>query len=61
VEGINKKTALQLEKLGIDNIDDLAKASAKNLARDLKVDLTTAQKWILAAKNLQQYTNLNKR
>jgi predicted flap endonuclease-1-like 5' DNA nuclease len=29
IKGINEKTASQLEKLGINNIDDLAKSSAK--------------------------------
>jgi predicted flap endonuclease-1-like 5' DNA nuclease len=53
INGINKKTALQLEKLGINNIDDLAKASAENIAKDLKVDLPTVQKWISTAKKLQ--------
>jgi predicted flap endonuclease-1-like 5' DNA nuclease len=53
IEGIDEKTRSQLEKLGISNIDDLAKASEKNIAKDLEVDLSTARKWISAAKKLQ--------
>jgi predicted flap endonuclease-1-like 5' DNA nuclease len=53
IDGINEKIASQLEKLGINNIDDLAKASAENIAKDLKVDLSTVQKWISKAKKLQ--------
>ena len=56
INGINKKTALQLKKLGITDIDDLAKASANKIAKNLKVDLPTVQKWILTAKELRQYT-----
>jgi predicted flap endonuclease-1-like 5' DNA nuclease len=53
IGGINKKTASQLEELGINNIDDLAKASAENIAKDLKFDVSTVQKWISTAKKLQ--------
>jgi predicted flap endonuclease-1-like 5' DNA nuclease len=53
LDGINERTASELEKLGINNIDDLAKASAENIAKDLKVNLSTVQKWISAAKRLQ--------
>jgi predicted RecB family nuclease len=53
VKGINEKTALQLEKLGINNIDDLAKGSAENISKELKIDLSTVQKWISIAKKLQ--------
>jgi predicted flap endonuclease-1-like 5' DNA nuclease len=60
INGINEKTALQLEKLGINNIDDLAKASAEKLAKNLKVDLHAVQKWISTAKKLQQYAKFNK-
>jgi predicted flap endonuclease-1-like 5' DNA nuclease len=56
INGINKKTALQLKKLGINDIDDLAKASANKIAKNLKVDLPTVQKWISSAKELRKYT-----
>ena len=53
IDGINERTASQLEELGINNIDDLAKASAENIAKDLKFDVSTVQKWISTAKKLQ--------
>jgi predicted flap endonuclease-1-like 5' DNA nuclease len=53
IKGINEKTAKKLEKLCIKNIDDLAKASAQNIAESLKVDLETAQEWVSKAKRLQ--------
>ena len=53
INGVNEKTTLRLEELGIYNIDDLAKASAEDLTMKLKVDLSTAQKWITTAKELQ--------
>jgi predicted flap endonuclease-1-like 5' DNA nuclease len=53
INGVNEKTLLRLKKLGINNIDDLAKASAEHLTKELKVDLSTAQKWITRAKELQ--------
>ena len=56
INGINKKSALQLEKLGIKDINDLAKASADKIAKNLKVDLSTVQKWISTAKELRKYT-----
>ncbi len=52
ISGINKKTAKKLEKLGINNIDDLAEASGEDLAKQLKVDPSIAQKWIARAKEL---------
>jgi predicted flap endonuclease-1-like 5' DNA nuclease len=53
IKGINEKIAKQLEKLDIKNIDDLAKASAQNIAENLKVDLHTVQEWVSKAKKLQ--------
>ena len=54
INGVNEKTVLRLEKFGIINIDDLAKASAEDLTKKLKTDLSIAQKWITRAKELQQ-------
>ena len=53
INGVNEKTVMRLKKLGINNIDDLAKASTEDLEKKLKVDLPTAQKWIKRAKELQ--------
>jgi len=53
IRGINDKMAAKLGMLGIENIDDLAKASAEALTRDLKVPEATIQNWINRAKHLQ--------
>ena len=53
INGVNEKTVLRLEKFGIINIDDLAKASAEDLTKKLKTDLSIAQKWIARAKELE--------
>ena len=53
IDGIDKKTESHLEKLGINNIDDLAKASAENISKELKINLSSVQKWISIAKKLQ--------
>lgn len=44
---------MQLEEIDIRTIDDLAKASAKNIAEYLRVDLHIAQEWVSEAKKLQ--------
>ena len=53
IGGINEKIASQLEELGINNIDDLAKASGEDIAKALKFDVSKVQKWISTAKKLQ--------
>ena len=53
LKGMNKKIVAQLEKMGINTLDDLVHASAKNIAEKLKIDLDTVQKWISNAKKLQ--------
>jgi len=53
IKGIDDETASKLNFLGIENIDDLAKATGESLARDLKIPATTVQKWIDRAKQLQ--------
>jgi predicted flap endonuclease-1-like 5' DNA nuclease len=53
IKGINDETAAKLGTLGIENIDDLAKASPEALASELKVPAATVQKWIDRAKKLQ--------
>jgi predicted flap endonuclease-1-like 5' DNA nuclease len=52
IKGIDNETAGKLIALGIENIDDLAKASKEKLATELKVSIETAQKWIERAKQL---------
>jgi predicted flap endonuclease-1-like 5' DNA nuclease len=52
VKGIGEKRAEQLKALGISNVDDLAKASAKTIAKNLKISPKTADRWVATAKEL---------
>ncbi len=52
VKGIGEKRATQLKALGINSVDDLSKASAKTLAKKLKVSPKIAGNWIANAKEL---------
>jgi predicted flap endonuclease-1-like 5' DNA nuclease len=52
VKGIGVKRAEQLKALGILSVEDLAKASAKDLASKLKVSPKITEKWIKNAKKL---------
>jgi predicted flap endonuclease-1-like 5' DNA nuclease len=52
VKGIKIKRAEQLKALGINNVQDLANASAKNLATKLQISPKFTQQWIDSAKEL---------
>ena len=52
VKGIGGKRATQLKALGINNVDDLSKASAKTVANKLEISPKTVSKWIASAKEL---------
>lgn len=52
VKGIGEKRATQLKALGINSLDDLAKASAQDVAKSLKISPKIVDKWILGAKDL---------
>jgi predicted flap endonuclease-1-like 5' DNA nuclease len=53
VKGIGEKRAAQLKELGINNLDDLAKASAQEIAEKLNVfSPKIVEKWIAEAKEL---------
>ena len=52
VKGIGEKRAVQLEAIGISNIDDLAEASAEDIAKKLQISLKITRKWIDSAKKL---------
>ena len=52
VKGIGEKRAKQLKALGISSVDDLAKSSAKTLAKKLKISPKTTEKWVASAKEL---------
>lgn len=54
VKGIGEKRAEQLKGLGINSIDNLAKASAKDLAVNLKISPKITGKWIENAKKLAE-------
>jgi predicted flap endonuclease-1-like 5' DNA nuclease len=52
VKGIGRKRALQLKASGIHSVDDLSKASAKTVAKNLKISSKIVKKWIASAKEL---------
>jgi len=52
VKGIGEKRAKQLSDLGINSVEDLSKASAKELASKLKISPKITGKWIANAKEL---------
>jgi len=52
VKGIGEKRATQLKALRINTVDDLAKASAKDIAKKLQISPKIAEKWIASAKKL---------
>jgi predicted flap endonuclease-1-like 5' DNA nuclease len=52
VKGIGEKRAAQLKAIGINNVDELAKASAKDIATKLDVYPKIVEKWIAGAKAL---------
>ena len=54
VKGIGEKRAEQLKGLGINSIEELAKASAKELASELKISPKITAKWIGNAKKLAE-------
>jgi predicted flap endonuclease-1-like 5' DNA nuclease len=54
VKGIGEKRAAQLKALGINSIEDLAKASAKDLATKLQISPKITGKWIENAKGIAE-------
>lgn len=54
VKGIKEKRALQLKAIGINTVEDLAKASAQDLAAKLKIAPYFTGQWIDNAKKLVQ-------
>ena len=52
VKGIGEKRAAQLKALGINSADELTKASAKTIAKKLKISPKIVNKWIDSAKEL---------
>jgi len=54
VKGIGEKRAAQIRALGITSVEDLAKASAKDLAARLNISPKVTGKWIESAKDIEQ-------
>jgi predicted flap endonuclease-1-like 5' DNA nuclease len=54
IKGIGAKRVEQLKTLGINSIEDLAKASSKDLAAKLKISPKITAKWIRNAKELAE-------
>jgi predicted flap endonuclease-1-like 5' DNA nuclease len=54
VRGIGEKRATQLKTIGISSIEDLAKASPKDLATRLNVSPKITRKWVENAKEIGQ-------
>ncbi len=52
VKGIKERRAEQLKALGIGSVEELANASAKDLAARLKISSKFTEKWIENAKEL---------
>ncbi|MDI6690742.1 MAG: helix-hairpin-helix domain-containing protein [Candidatus Bathyarchaeota archaeon] len=52
VKGIKEKRAGQLKAVGINSVEDLAKASAEDLAAKLKISPKIIERWIEEAKKL---------
>lgn len=54
IKGIGEKRAAQIRALGITSVEDLAKASAKDLAAKLNLSPKITDKWIESAKEIEQ-------
>jgi predicted flap endonuclease-1-like 5' DNA nuclease len=52
VKGIGEKRATRLKALGINSVEDLAKASAEDIAKKLQISSKITKKWIDSAKAL---------
>ncbi|MEM3699600.1 MAG: helix-hairpin-helix domain-containing protein [Candidatus Bathyarchaeia archaeon] len=52
VKGIKEKRAGQLKALGINSVEDLAKASSEDLAAKLKISPKIVERWIEDAQKL---------
>jgi len=52
IKGIKERRATYLKTIGINSIDDLAKASAQDIAKKLQMSPKTVENWITDAKKL---------
>ena len=58
LKGIGEKRSEQLKAVGINDMEDLAKASAKGLAAKLKISPKITRRWIRNAKELAENLKL---
>jgi predicted flap endonuclease-1-like 5' DNA nuclease len=54
VKEIGERRAAQLKELGINSLDELAKVSADDLAKDLGISPKITRKWVAGAKESQK-------
>ena len=54
VKGIGEKRVAQLKALGINSLDELAKASADEIAKNLQISPKITRKWVAAAEELRK-------
>jgi predicted flap endonuclease-1-like 5' DNA nuclease len=52
VKGIGEKRAAQLKVIGVNSVNELAKASAEDIATKLKISPKIVEKWIAGAEEL---------
>ena len=52
LKGVGEKRATQLAALGINNVEDLSKASATEVAKKLKISPKIVENWVANAKEL---------
>ncbi len=52
VKGVKEKRAAQLKAVGINNVEELSRASAEKLAKKLKISPKFTESWIQKAKEL---------
>jgi predicted flap endonuclease-1-like 5' DNA nuclease len=52
IQGIGEKRVAQLKALGINNLNELAKASADEIAKNLQISPKITRKWVAAAEEL---------
>jgi predicted flap endonuclease-1-like 5' DNA nuclease len=52
IQGIGEKRVAQLKALGINNLDELAKASADDIAKNLQISPKMTKRWVATAEEL---------
>jgi predicted flap endonuclease-1-like 5' DNA nuclease len=52
IQGVGEKRVAQLKALGINNLNELAKASADEIAKNLQISPKMTKRWIATAEEL---------